>query len=83
MAAGVTRNTDFRCALCTGDYGLDLCLLGLGHGELVKGLLKIIEKGLPLGALKNGKLYLAVMGDAEIAARALQAAQTPKFSDEL
>ena len=62
MAAGVTRNTDFRCALCTGDYGLDLCLLGLGHGELVKGLLKIIEKGLPLGALKNGKLYLAVMG---------------------
>ena len=24
---------------CAGDYGLDLCLLGLGHGELVKGLL--------------------------------------------
>ena len=36
-----------------------------------------------LTALKNGKLYLAVMGDAEIAARALQAPQTPKFSDEL
>src|SRR5262249_30303410 len=31
-----------------GDYSLDLCLLGLGHCELVKGLLKIVEKGLPL-----------------------------------
>ena len=34
---------------CAGDYGLDLCLLDLGHGELVKGLLEIVEKGLPLG----------------------------------
>jgi hypothetical protein len=32
-----------------GDYGLDLRLLGRrGHCELVKGLLKIVEKGLPL-----------------------------------
>jgi hypothetical protein len=32
-----------------GDHRLNLCLLGLGHGELVEGLLKIIEKSLPLG----------------------------------
>jgi hypothetical protein len=31
------------------DYGLDLRLLGLGHGELVKGLLEIVEKRVPLG----------------------------------
>ena len=30
------------------DYSLDLHLLGLGHGELIKGLLEIVEKGLPL-----------------------------------
>ena len=28
-----------------GDDGLDLRLLGLGHGELVEGLLEIVEKG--------------------------------------
>jgi hypothetical protein len=26
-------------------YGFDLFLLGLGHSELVKGLLEIIKKG--------------------------------------
>ena len=31
----------------TGDDGLDLPLLGLGHGELIKGLLEIVEKSLP------------------------------------
>jgi hypothetical protein len=30
-----------------GDDSLDLGLLGLGHSELVKSLLKIVEKGFP------------------------------------
>ncbi len=30
-----------------GDYSLYLRLLDLGHSELVKGLLEIVEKGLP------------------------------------
>jgi hypothetical protein len=39
-------NDDIRT--CAVDYGFDLCLLGLGHSELVKRLLEIIEKGFPL-----------------------------------
>ena len=33
---------------CAGDDCFDLCLLGLGHSELVKSLLEIVEKGFPL-----------------------------------
>jgi hypothetical protein len=32
-----------------GNYSLDLCLFALGYSKLVKGLLEIVEKGLPLG----------------------------------
>jgi hypothetical protein len=40
---------DDDISACARDYGLDLRLLGLGDGELVKGLLEIIEKRVPLG----------------------------------
>jgi hypothetical protein len=33
---------------CAGNDSFDLCLLDLGHSELVKSLLKIVEKGFPL-----------------------------------
>ena len=33
---------------CAGNDIFDLCLLGLGHSELVKSLLKIVEEGFPL-----------------------------------
>jgi hypothetical protein len=35
------------------DYSLDLRLLGLGHSELVKGLLEIVEAGPGRGATKG------------------------------
>ena len=33
---------------CAGNDSFDLRLLGLGHSELVKSLLKIVEEGFPL-----------------------------------
>ena len=39
---------DDNIGSCAGDDSFDLCLLGLGHSELVKSLLKIVEEGFPL-----------------------------------
>src|SRR5260370_1253558 len=54
---------------CAGDYGLDLCLFGLGHGKLVKGLLEIVEKGLPLGRSNHQILVRVLHGTAGVLLR--------------
>jgi len=51
-----------------GDYGLDLRLLGRGHCELVKGLLKIVEKCLPLCRRYHEMLVRLLHGARERAA---------------
>jgi len=48
---------------CAVDYGFDLSLLGLGHSELVKRLLEIIEKGLPL-CRRDHKILVRVLHGA-------------------
>src|SRR5215472_12852204 len=52
-----------------GDYSLDLRLLGLGHRELVKGLLKIVEKGLPLCRRYHEMLVRRLHGAARVLLR--------------
>jgi hypothetical protein len=42
------RPLDDNISPCAGGYRLELGLLGLGHSELVKCLLEIVEKGVPL-----------------------------------
>jgi len=59
-----------------GDYSLELRLLGLGHCELVKGLLKIVDKGLPLcrarqSARRSGGRWFPAGQGAAAARRAL------------
>src|SRR6516165_2152990 len=46
--ADIRRPLNDDVSPSAGDYGLDLRLLGLRHGKLVKCLLEIVEKGLPL-----------------------------------
>jgi hypothetical protein len=48
---------------CAVDYGFNLGLLGLRHSELVERLLKIIEKGLPLGR-RDHKIVVRVLHGA-------------------
>ena len=54
---------------CAGDYGLDLCLFGLGHSKLVKGLLEIVEKCLPLGRSNHQMLVRVLHGTAGVLLR--------------
>src|SRR5262249_18286397 len=46
--ADIGRPSNDDVSSCAGNYCLDLRLLGLRHGELVKCLLEIVEKCLPL-----------------------------------
>jgi hypothetical protein len=77
-----------ECALdddvspCAGDYGLDLRLLRLGHGELVKGLLQVVEKGLPLGRSDHQMLVHFLHGTAGIRLRPT-AGPADHFRDEI
>src|SRR5262249_46976419 len=48
--AAAPHPSDDDISPCADDYGLDLCLLGCGHSELVESLLEIVEKGLPFGS---------------------------------
>ena len=90
QARRVLRSRALRrpCALdddispCAGDYGLDLCLFGLGHSELVKGLLEIVEKGLPLGRSDHQILVRVLHGTAGVLLRPTSS-PADHFSDEV
>ena len=51
------------------DYGFNLGLLGLGHGELVECLLKVVEKGLPLCRCDHEMLVRVLHGAARVLLR--------------
>jgi hypothetical protein len=52
-----------------GDYSLDFGLLGLGHSELIKCLLQILEKGLPLCRRYHEMLVRLLHGAARVLLR--------------
>jgi hypothetical protein len=54
---------------CAGDYRLELCLLSLGHSKLVKCLLEIVEKGVPLSRCDHQKLMRVLHGAARVRLR--------------
>src|SRR5262245_16514045 len=66
---GVAAALDDDISPRARDYGLDLCLLGLGHSEFVKSLLEIVEKGLPLGCSDHKMLVRVLHGTASVLLR--------------
>ena len=54
---------------CAVDDSFDLCLLDLGHSKLVKGLLEIAEKRLPLGRSDHQMLVQVLHGTAGVLLR--------------
>src|SRR6516162_3860399 len=67
---------------CAGNYCLDFRLLGLRHGELVKCLLEIVEKSLPLCRRYHEMLVRLLHGAACILLRSA-GGPADHFGDEV